>query len=90
MKTMAVTVVEFTRSLAALDPGARLDPEGYATIRSNEGCVRLRFEALAERRLGGLLALPQARITLELGRVEPARRTAFLRLFDQAFQRGGG
>ncbi len=50
----------------------------------------IHVEELEKRRLGGLILLPQARVTLVLATVPESARAAFLRSFDIAFQRGGG
>ena len=41
-------------------------------------------------RLGGLLQLPRAKVSLKFRDVTPEQREQFLRVFDVAFQRGGG
>lgn len=86
IKLMTITRAEFEKSLAAFDHQAALDARGQVSIA---GAV-IRFEALPPRRPGGLLSLPQARITIETEALDPAQRAAFLRRFDIAFQRGGG
>ena len=86
-KLMTLTGEEFAKSLAAFDATAVPDGDGVARSR---GAV-IRFEALPSRRLGGgLLSLPQARVTIDLAGVPEAERAAFQRAFDVAFQRGGG
>lgn len=89
-KLMTITRAEFERSLAALTPGAVLDHDGWATIAADGGAARIRFEELPRRRIGGLIALPQARVTIDLAGLPDAERSGFLRRFDVAFQRGGG
>ncbi len=86
VKLMTITRSEFEKSLAAFDPDASLDAHGQVSIT---GAV-IRFEALPPRRPGGLLSLPQARVTIVVQALGPAERAAFLRRFDVAFQRGGG
>jgi hypothetical protein len=89
-KIMSITHADFERSLVALDPTARLDANGGARVATPDGTVLLRFDALANRRLGGLLSMPQASITLDLGNLPENARDKFLKRFDIAFQRGGG
>jgi hypothetical protein len=48
------------------------------------------FEELPSRRVGGLIAMPQARVTLLLYGLTAPGQAAFLRAFNLAFQRGGG
>lgn len=87
---MALTAGEFTASLTALF-GA-LDAPEWPLVRHavGSGEVQIRFEPLASVRLGGLLELPRARVTLSFEGVGEADRQAFMRRFDVAFQRGGG
>lgn len=89
-KLMSTTRGEFERSLAAFAASARLDVEGCATLPCGPGHVRIRFEQLPPRRLGGLVVMPQARVTLDLTAVPEAERGPFVTSFDRAFQRGGG
>lgn len=57
----------------------------------DKGVAEIAFHALPPRRVGGgLLELPQARVTIKFGDVGTAEADAFLRRFDIAFQRGGG
>jgi hypothetical protein len=87
-KLMALTPAEFAGSLAVLHPA--WDGAIPVAIPSGSGRVSIHFEALPSVRLGGLLELPRARVTLSLEGVSLADRAAFLRRFDMAFQRGGG
>jgi hypothetical protein len=89
-KVMSITRADFERSLALFAPGVQLDTEGRAVVATASGSARLSFEGLGKRRLGGLLSMPQARITLDLSDMPETERGAFLRSFDIAFQRGGG
>ncbi len=54
------------------------------------GVVGLLYEPLAPRRLGGLLVLPQAKVTLTFSGLDAGGRLAFERRFWVTFQRGGG
>jgi hypothetical protein len=90
VKTMSISRVELAASLATINPDAHLAADGTATFRIGEHRVRLHFEALPERRLGGLLAMPQARVTLDMANVPDDARATVLRAFEIAFQRGGG
>lgn len=90
-KIMALGIADFHRGLKALAP--ELSPGGAdaaVSIALDGAQVRIEYEALESARLGGLLALPRARVTLTFaGQDEPAR-ARFLARFDRAFQRGGG
>ena len=90
VKTMALTRAEFERSVCVLlGPDAPVDgPLVRAAVIS--GSVGVRFEPLPGVRLGGLLELPRAKVTLEFDGIDATRRDDFLRRFDFAFQRGGG
>lgn len=87
---MSISQADFEKSLAALDPSAGLDARGEARIAVDGLTVLIRFEAMPNRRLGGLLSLPQARVTLELRDGSEIQMRGFLYRFDIAFQRGGG
>ena len=90
VKLMSATRAEFERSLAHLTPSCPLDRDGTTTV-PHAGCdLTLRFEQLPRRRLGGLIAMPQARVTIDLSLLPEVERVAFLARFDLAFQRGGG
>jgi hypothetical protein len=89
-KLMTITRAELEASLAKLDPAARLDAAGHARVRIAGVAAALTFEALPKRRVGGLISLPQARVTLAFDGTSADERAGFLRRFDIAFQRGGG
>lgn len=90
VKLMSITRGEFELSLAGFDASARLNGEGTAVIALPGGNACIRFEELPKRRLGGLIHMPQARVTIDLAGVPAAERAEFLRRFEIAFQRGGG
>lgn len=89
-KLMALDKAEFERSLATLAEDTRLDGDGRATIAAGAGHAILRFEALPAETLGGLLALPRARVTIAFAGLGTHEADHFLAEFDRAFQRGGG
>ena len=89
-KLMSISRAEFEASLAALDADAKLDAAGQARVGFGGTEALIRFEPLPERRLGGLLALPQARVRITLSSGDTTIQAAFLRRFEIAFQRGGG
>lgn len=90
-KIMALDLTEFHRSLKALAPNVALaDAQAEVAIRVSGKTVRIAYEPLEEATLGGLLALPRARVTLFVEDLEESDRQAFLARFDRAFQRGGG
>lgn len=90
-KLMALTLDEFHRSLKTLAPKMVLeDDQTEIVIPSDEAEIRIVYEPLEKATLGGLLALPRARVTLHLGELDERQRQSFLKAFDKAFQRGGG
>lgn len=89
-KIMSITRAEFEASLAALDPAAQIDAQGFAQVRVAGVQAAVRFEELPRRWLGGLISMPQARVSLLFDGLAEAERDAFQRAFDIAFQRGGG
>lgn len=86
VKLMTITREEFQASLAALAAGAALGSDDRAVV----GDAIVMFEALPKRRIGGLVSLPQARVTLDMSALTVVQRVAFLRHFGISFQRGGG
>ncbi len=90
VKLMSITRAEFEASLAGLEPSARLDAAGEARLAVGSGVAVIVFAMLLPRTIGGLLRLPQARVSLDLDAVPEAERVSFLRRFEIAFQRGGG
>lgn len=88
---MALTLGEFHRSLKTLAPEAVIeDAQTEFVIPAETSQVRIVYEALENAKLGGLLALPRARVILHLDKLDQDQRDAFLASFDRAFQRGGG
>ena len=90
-KIMSLDLREFHRSLRALAPGVPLEGEQRDIVILAESAeIRIVYEPLETATLGGLLAMPRARVTLHLDELDEAQREAFLARFDRAFQRGGG
>lgn len=89
-RVMSLSAHEFATSIAKL--GAhRLSAEGYPVFNLEDGGrVEVRFAPAPAKTLGGLLALPQAVVTLAFENASADVREAFVRRFDIAFQRGGG
>lgn len=88
-KIMSASRAEFARSLAVLLE-VPIAPETPAQIAVGQGRVIIDYQPLPPARLGGLLELPRARVTLEMRDVSTQEAAAFLDRFDLAFQRGGG
>ncbi|MGQ0671427.1 MAG: hypothetical protein ACT4N2_00905 [Hyphomicrobium sp.] len=89
-KIMSATAAEFGQSLGVLLGRAASCDELPLLIPLGSVGVTIRREPLDGVLLGGLLALPRARVTLTFEGVDEADCAAFLRRFDIAFQRGGG
>ena len=92
VKTMTLSAGEFAKSIAAFTGGdvAITDKRATVVVNDKGGSAEITFEPLPPRRVGGLLELPQARVTITLAKVSAAQLDTFLRRFDLAFQRGGG
>ncbi|MFV0369542.1 MAG: hypothetical protein ACK5KM_13895 [Hyphomicrobiaceae bacterium] len=91
-KNMTLSASEFAKSLAAFAGADVVIVGGRATIPlGHDGYMaEIIYHPLPLRRVGGLLELPQARISIILPSVATAIQSDFLRRFDIAFQRGGG
>lgn len=90
-KQMTLSTGEFAKSMAAFAGDDVVINDGRATVAvDGAGVAVITYEPLPPRRVGGLLDLPQAKVTITLSGVAPAASDAFLKRFDIAFQRGGG
>lgn len=91
VKEMSISASEFRATLARLGPvAATLADTGTIRFAVAGGHVAIDFAVLPPVTLGKLLELPRAEVTLTFQDVAEDDRTAFLRRFDIAFQRGGG
>ena len=88
-KLMSLTVQEFVDTLARLGP-ATLQPDGTYQYALPGGSVQISFVPQQGVTLGGLLALPRARVTLDFDGASAQIRAGFLKRFELTFQRGGG
>lgn len=89
-KIMSATPGEFAQSLSALLGREVAIGEMPLRIPLGTGEVVVSRVPLPGVRLGGLLELPRAEVTLTFRDVTAEERDAFLRRFEIAFQRGGG
>lgn len=90
-KRMSLSEGEFRTSVAALLPDASAwTGVGPILLPVGSGHVALSYDGRPSLRLGGLLELPQADVSLTFDGVSPDERAAFERRFWVAFQRGGG
>lgn len=85
---MTLSRDEFITTLAILtgNPGNAAG----ATIPIGSGSVAITYREEKPARLGGLLSLPRATVTLAFENVPDEARRDFLARFDRTFQRGGG
>lgn len=91
-KTMSLTLAEFAKSFAKLDPDsdAQADRRVY-NFPVGAGSVEIRVDPIEPARFGGgLLALPRCRVVLEFSDASADEQAIFLGRFDRVFQRGGG
>lgn len=89
-RVMSISPAEFAISIDMLGPH-RDGTNGSKIFDLASGSVEITFEPLPGVRLGGLLALPRAKIELKFSdAISLPDRTTFIRLFDTSFQRGGG
>lgn len=89
-KTMALTLAEFSASLASLVGPVLTAGSEDVRLPLSGGNVQISFAPLPPVRLGGLLDMPRALIRLTFENVPADARAVFLRRFEIAFQRGGG
>ena len=87
-KTMSASPDEFHRSIAVL--GESRAPALSHRLACGSGFVTITYSALPSVRLGTLLELPRAKVTLAFDATTDQDRAAFMPRFDLAFQRGGG
>jgi hypothetical protein len=88
-KLMSLTPTEFAASASRLLERHVASGERVEQALGN-GRVTIACEPRPGVRLGGLLDLPRAEVTLMFDGVSAEDRLAFLKRFDLAFQRGGG
>jgi len=87
---LSITRPEFLRVLPAALGGMPFH-ERDSGIEAGDGSRQVGIEFLRSgTRMLGSLSLPTLVVIMELRGFTEAERTAFLRRFDQAFQRGGG
>lgn len=89
-KLMSLSRAEFDKGVLALGDGALETADGRVSLAVGAGRAEISFHALAPKRLGGLLLLPQARVVVVVEGLDEVAAVEFLRRFDLAFQRGGG
>lgn len=88
-RTMSLSAAEFALSIAKLGAHS-ISVRNNPVFELSEGHVEVHFAPERPKTFGGLLALPQATVTLIFEGASAAARAEFLHRFDIAFQRGGG
>jgi hypothetical protein len=88
-KLMSLTQQEFIDTLARLGTSEKL-ADGSQSFQMSNGTVRVSYTAQPGVTLGGLLALPRAKVLLAFDSVDEKTRAEFLKRFEFTFQRGGG
>ena len=88
-KLMSLTPSEFAASAARL-ANRDIAPGESVSEALGTGRVEISCAPSASVRLGGLLELPRAVVTISFHDVSDDDREAFMRRFELAFQRGGG
>lgn len=91
VKDMALTLADFKRGLDAALHGLeyRMDDRTVVVGDASRG-VRIEVTPLPARRLGGLFVVEHAEVKIDFQHYDAAEQEAFLKQFDQAYQRGGG
>ncbi len=88
---MSLDANEFRRALAKFAPETREQGQLSAYLVGNEARgLRITIEELAPFCPGGLIVLPQCRITLKFHGIGAQERKTILARFDRTYFRGGG
>ncbi len=91
VKLMSLDASEFYRALMKFAPETREQGQVSAYLIGNEAKgLRITIEELAPFCPGGLIVLPQCRITLKFHGVGTRERETILARFDRTYFRGGG
>ena len=89
-KLMSLTLAEFQQTIAPLAGAPLAHDRSGIDLPLGSGRVSITCEPRPGVRLGGLLDLPRALVTLTFDGVPAAEQLAFQKRFDLTFQRGGG
>ena len=91
VKDMALTLADFKRGLGAALHGLDYRVDGNQVVVGDaERSVHIEVTPLPPRRLGGLFVVEHAEVRIDFQNYDAAEQQAFLKQFDQAYQRGGG
>ena len=90
-KIMSTTKSEFFRSLEHFAPNRDFDTSQTSfSFPANEGQAEISYRPLPDRKVTGLLSLPQMEVSIAFEGASDQAREAFMEAFDLAFRRGGG
>ena len=89
-KVMSISQAEFLASLVHVGNVSENSAGFWSSALHGGGTADIRYQPLQGVRLGGLLELPRARVSISFNGGTDAARRAFLHRFELAFQRGGG
>ena len=88
-KLMSLSAGEFADSMSKIGVH-QINADGSRRFDLSPGHVDVNYAPQPGVRLGGLLELPRAVVTINFDGVSDSARTRFLQIFEMAFQRGGG
>jgi hypothetical protein len=89
-KLMSLTVGEFRHTIVPLVGEPLVAGCTEVKIAVGSGTVVVGYDPRPSVRLGGLIDMPRAIVSLTFAGVSAAERSAFLTRFDLTFRRGGG
>ena len=89
-KLMSISRAEFLASLVHVGNALETADGAWTVPLDGGGNAIITFEAVPGVRLGGLLDLPRARVSIRFDGGSTAACRKFLLGFELAFQRGGG
>jgi len=91
VKLMSLDAKEFRRALVKFAPETRDQGEGYEyLVGGKTQGLHITIEELKPFSPGGLIVLPQCRITLKFHGIGAQGRKDILTRFDRTYFRGGG
>ena len=89
-KLMSLTLREFQYTIAPLAGGPLASDRNDVQIALAGGTVVVAYDPRPSVRLGGLMDMPRAIVSLTFRGLSQPERDAFIKRFDFTFQRGGG
>jgi len=90
-KIMSATPQEFFRSLVHFSPERSFDTSKNSfSFDAGDGAAQISYKVIPDRRVTGLLSLPQLEVNIDFDNVSEENQEQFIKDFDLAFRRGGG